>query len=181
MINYGVVYPQAILMFVITLLYSVVQPLIVIFGAIYFGVGYVVYKYKLLFGTMLPSFFVAFAFDLSCISLLQTLRISGSSLAHYLRPSHLGYHHLPPLHDWYFYSAAILYPFLSPGSTPCLHSCVQLLYSQVLLTFKQICCSLLCFRSAKGGGDRGCCKVEGRSPRYMESEPLKQKEVCSKR
>lgn len=50
MINYGVVYPQAILMFTITMLYSVVQPLIVIFGAVYFGVGYVVYKYKLLFG-----------------------------------------------------------------------------------------------------------------------------------
>lgn len=50
MINYGVVYPQAILIFVITLLYSVVQPLIVIFGAIYFGMAYVVYKYKLLFG-----------------------------------------------------------------------------------------------------------------------------------
>ncbi|KAE9392544.1 DUF221-domain-containing protein [Gymnopus androsaceus JB14] len=49
MINYGVVYPQAILMFTITMLYSVVQPLIVIFGAVYFGVGYVVYKYKLLF------------------------------------------------------------------------------------------------------------------------------------
>ncbi|KAI6121185.1 hypothetical protein F5141DRAFT_1088440 [Pisolithus sp. B1] len=49
MINYGVVYPQAILIFVITILYSVVQPLIVIFGAIYFGVGYLVYKYKLLF------------------------------------------------------------------------------------------------------------------------------------
>ncbi|KAJ3568493.1 hypothetical protein NP233_g5666 [Leucocoprinus birnbaumii] len=49
MINYGVVYPQAILMFVITMLYSVQQPLIVIFGAIYFGIGYVVYKYKLLF------------------------------------------------------------------------------------------------------------------------------------
>lgn len=55
MINYGVVYPQAILMFVITLLYSVVQPLIVIFGAIYFGVGYVVYKYKLLFGESKPE------------------------------------------------------------------------------------------------------------------------------
>ncbi|TEB19621.1 DUF221-domain-containing protein [Coprinellus micaceus] len=42
MINYGVVYPQAILMFR--------RPaLIVIFGAIYFGVAYVVYKYKLLF------------------------------------------------------------------------------------------------------------------------------------
>ncbi|KAI5996071.1 hypothetical protein EDC04DRAFT_2801083 [Pisolithus marmoratus] len=49
MINYGVVYPQAILIFVITILYSVVQPLIVVFGAIYFGVGYLVYKYKLLF------------------------------------------------------------------------------------------------------------------------------------
>ncbi|KAF5381794.1 hypothetical protein D9615_005509 [Tricholomella constricta] len=49
MINYGVVYPQAILMFVITLLYSVTQPLIVLFGAFYFGMGYVVYKYKLLF------------------------------------------------------------------------------------------------------------------------------------
>ncbi|KAL4080029.1 hypothetical protein V8B97DRAFT_1929520 [Scleroderma yunnanense] len=49
MINYGVVYPQAILIFVITILYSVVQPLIVVFGALYFGVGYLVYKYKLLF------------------------------------------------------------------------------------------------------------------------------------
>ncbi|TFY73230.1 hypothetical protein EWM64_g10782, partial [Hericium alpestre] len=49
MINYGVVYPQAILIFVITLLYSISQPLILIFGAIYFGVAYVVYKYKLLF------------------------------------------------------------------------------------------------------------------------------------
>ncbi|KIY44321.1 DUF221-domain-containing protein, partial [Fistulina hepatica ATCC 64428] len=49
MINYGAVYPQAILMFVITMLYSVTQPLIVIFGAMYFGIGYMVYKYKLLF------------------------------------------------------------------------------------------------------------------------------------
>ncbi|CAK5262174.1 unnamed protein product [Mycena citricolor] len=49
MINYGIVYPQSILMFVITMLYSVTQPLILIFGAIYFGVAYVVYKYKLLF------------------------------------------------------------------------------------------------------------------------------------
>ncbi|KAF7318019.1 hypothetical protein HMN09_00309200 [Mycena chlorophos] len=49
MINYGIVYPQSILMFVITMLYSVTQPLILIFGAIYFGNAYVVYKYKLLF------------------------------------------------------------------------------------------------------------------------------------
>ena len=57
MINYGVVYPQAILIFVITLLYSVIQPLIVIFGAVYFGVGYVVYKYKLLFGAYFQALF----------------------------------------------------------------------------------------------------------------------------
>ncbi|KAJ7715712.1 hypothetical protein DFH07DRAFT_361132 [Mycena maculata] len=49
MINYGIVYPQAILIFVITMLYSVTQPLILIFGAIYFGNAYIVYKYKLLF------------------------------------------------------------------------------------------------------------------------------------
>lgn len=58
MINYGVVYPQAILIFVITILYSVVQPLIVIFGAIYFGIAYVVYKYKLLFGALDTFVFV---------------------------------------------------------------------------------------------------------------------------
>ena len=50
MINYGVVYPQAILIFIITILYSVIQPIILFFGALYFGIGYLVYKYKLLFG-----------------------------------------------------------------------------------------------------------------------------------
>jgi hypothetical protein len=65
MINYGYVYPQAILVFVVTLLYSVVQPLILIFGAIYFGVAYLVYKYKLLFG--IPS-------SLSCLSSPLTRR-----------------------------------------------------------------------------------------------------------
>ena len=50
MINYGVVYPQAVLVFVVTILYSVIQPTILIFGALYFGIGYIVYKYKLLFG-----------------------------------------------------------------------------------------------------------------------------------
>ncbi|KZV93163.1 DUF221-domain-containing protein [Exidia glandulosa HHB12029] len=49
MVNYGAVYPQAILVFVITMLYSVIQPLILFFGAAYFGISYVVYKYKLLF------------------------------------------------------------------------------------------------------------------------------------
>lgn len=39
MLNYGWVYPQALLIFTITLVYSVVSPLILIFGAIYFGVA----------------------------------------------------------------------------------------------------------------------------------------------
>jgi hypothetical protein len=50
MINYGAVYPQSILVFIITLLYGVIQPLILIFGTIYFAMSYMVYKYKLLFG-----------------------------------------------------------------------------------------------------------------------------------
>ncbi|WVW78588.1 hypothetical protein I302_100544 [Kwoniella bestiolae CBS 10118] len=49
MLNYGWVYPQALLVFTITLVYSVMSPLILVFGAIYFGVAYLVYKYKLLF------------------------------------------------------------------------------------------------------------------------------------
>lgn len=72
MINYGVVYPQAILVFVITLLYSVIQPLILIFGAVYFGVAYVVYKYKLLFGKLTHLTFVT-TIKLSHYSLLQAL------------------------------------------------------------------------------------------------------------
>lgn len=54
MVNYGTIYPQAILIFVVTLVYSVIQPLIVFFGAAYFGIAYVVYKYKLLFGVPFP-------------------------------------------------------------------------------------------------------------------------------
>jgi hypothetical protein len=48
MLNYGWVYPQALLIFTITLVYSVVSPLILVFGAIYFGVScefrYCVYR-----------------------------------------------------------------------------------------------------------------------------------------
>ncbi|QRW07106.1 membrane protein [Ceratobasidium sp. AG-Ba] len=55
MINYGVVYPLAILVFVVTMIYSIIQPLILIFGAIYFGVAYLVYKYKLMFVFYKPA------------------------------------------------------------------------------------------------------------------------------
>lgn len=93
MLNYGTVYPQALLVFVITLIYSVVSPLILPFGAIYFGMGYLVYKYKLLFGATSsltwhesphcaadtpPSLFLD--------SVLQALRVSRSSLVNCLLP-----------------------------------------------------------------------------------------------
>lgn len=39
MLNYGWVYPQALLVFTITLVFSVVSPFILPFGALYFGVA----------------------------------------------------------------------------------------------------------------------------------------------
>lgn len=45
----GTVYPQALIVFTLCILYGVVSPIINLFGAIYFGIGYVVYKYKLMF------------------------------------------------------------------------------------------------------------------------------------
>ncbi|PKI83182.1 hypothetical protein MVES1_003242 [Malassezia vespertilionis] len=41
-------YPQALLIFTLSILYSIVSPLIVLFGALYFGVAYIVLKYELL-------------------------------------------------------------------------------------------------------------------------------------
>lgn len=48
-INLGRVYPQALLVFTIGLTYSVISPLILPFTTLYFGIAYLVYKYKLLF------------------------------------------------------------------------------------------------------------------------------------
>lgn len=38
-VNYGMIYPPAILVFIFTLTDSVISPLILIFGALYFTVG----------------------------------------------------------------------------------------------------------------------------------------------
>jgi hypothetical protein len=96
-------------MFTIIMLYSVVQPLIVIFGAIYFGVAYVVYKYKLLFGLSFSNCQSLFIIQRDR-SVLQTIRISRASLAHYIRPPHLGRHHLPRVYDWHLPSQTIIHP-----------------------------------------------------------------------
>ncbi|KAF9576342.1 hypothetical protein EC968_009316 [Mortierella alpina] len=45
----GVVYANSTLTFVIVLIYSCIKPLILVFGSVYFAVGYVVYKYQLLY------------------------------------------------------------------------------------------------------------------------------------
>ena len=73
MINYGAVYPQSILIFVIVMLYSVIQPLILFFGTLYFGIAYVVYKYKLLFGNFPRTKSLTFLSNLTYNSFLQTI------------------------------------------------------------------------------------------------------------
>ncbi|KAH9822129.1 hypothetical protein DFH28DRAFT_947640 [Melampsora americana] len=46
--NLGTIYPQALLAFNICIAYSVITPVILIFGCLYFGMGYLVYKYKII-------------------------------------------------------------------------------------------------------------------------------------
>lgn len=48
-INYGILYPINVLVFIITVCYSVLAPLITIPATLYFAMGWLVYKYQLLF------------------------------------------------------------------------------------------------------------------------------------
>ncbi|KAF9196968.1 hypothetical protein BGZ50_004555 [Haplosporangium sp. Z 11] len=54
-LHYGVVYSNATLVFVIILLYSCIKPMILIFGVIYFALGYLVFKYQLLYVYFHPN------------------------------------------------------------------------------------------------------------------------------
>ncbi|KAG0341801.1 hypothetical protein BG000_007984 [Podila horticola] len=54
-LKYGVVYSNATLMFVIVLIYSCIQPLILVFGVAYFAMGSLVYKYQLLYVFFHPN------------------------------------------------------------------------------------------------------------------------------
>ncbi|GAA5944356.1 uncharacterized protein JCM15063_006571 [Sporobolomyces koalae] len=49
MVNLGVVYPQALLIWTLGLTYSVIMPAILPFTTMYFGLAYLVYKYRFLF------------------------------------------------------------------------------------------------------------------------------------
>jgi len=45
----GTAYPQALIIFTMAVLYSIVSPIITVFGCLFFGVSYIVNKYKILF------------------------------------------------------------------------------------------------------------------------------------
>jgi len=53
--RFGMFLPQPILVLILCLSYSVMKPLILIAGLVYFCIGYFVYKYQLLYGTSLIS------------------------------------------------------------------------------------------------------------------------------
>jgi hypothetical protein len=113
-VNYGVVYPQSILIFVITLLYSVSQPLILLFGALYFGVAYVVYKYRLLFGAFIkfvPSHL------LMPHSILQTIRVARSGVAYHIYALDMGRSDFSYLYDWKFHLEAFIHPIIACRAT----------------------------------------------------------------
>ncbi|KAF9928899.1 hypothetical protein FBU30_002041 [Linnemannia zychae] len=54
-LHYGVVYSNATLVFVVILIYSCIKPMILVFGVIYFAVGYLVFKYQLLYVYFHPN------------------------------------------------------------------------------------------------------------------------------
>jgi len=153
MINYGVVYPQAILIFVMTLLYSVVQPLIVIFGAIYFGVAYVVYKYKLLFGKWYRFTLKRILLD-SPSSILQALRITGPSMGYNLYAADLGCHYVPGIHDRDIRAQEGFHHFLVGDTTHYWDGPVVVVHYQDLRPAKRA--RQLEFR-VRGGERRGDC------------------------
>ncbi|KAF9978906.1 hypothetical protein BGZ73_008411 [Actinomortierella ambigua] len=54
-LKYGVVYANTLLVFIIILIYSTIKPIILIFGVIYFLIGYVALKYELLYVFFHPN------------------------------------------------------------------------------------------------------------------------------
>ena len=53
--NFGFFLPQPILVFIICMCYSIISPWIVLIGAIYFIIGFIVFKYQLLYSMGHPS------------------------------------------------------------------------------------------------------------------------------
>ena len=138
MINYGIVYPQAILVFVITLLYSVIQPLILVFGAVYFGVAYVVYKYKLLFGKQNQLREPATdLINFNC-SILQAVRITRPGMADHLPSPHLGCPHFHHLHERHVHCEEVVRPGHASCTSPRWHLALVVLHRQAVPAAEQV-------------------------------------------
>lgn len=54
-LNYGVILPTPLLMFMIMLMYSVISIKILVFGSIYFAIGYCVFKYQFIYSMVHPQ------------------------------------------------------------------------------------------------------------------------------
>lgn len=101
------VYPQAILIFCITIIYSVISPLILVFGALYFGIGCESHFERRKQGNgqtveltiiFLPPFPIRPRLQAKTpLRLLQALRISRSGLAYHLLSLASRSRHVSPL------------------------------------------------------------------------------------
>ena len=102
MVNLGVVYPQALLIWTLGLTYSVIMPVILPFTTIYFGLAYLVYKYRFLFvfckSLLLASSLLRVVLILEEWLNRSSLRISRTSLANRFQPSRTRFTHFPTLH-----------------------------------------------------------------------------------
>ena len=96
-ISLGTVYPQALLIFLMCLTYSVISPLILLFGTIYFGMGYLVYKVRATINYVWTRLRRGFTVQ-AALCLLPALRIERTSLAALLCSHVLGSHHVRQCH-----------------------------------------------------------------------------------
>lgn len=62
MYNFGWGYPIPVFIFVVVLVYSIISPLILVFGVIYFAMSYLVCKYQLTYGKHIHKYVFFFFF-----------------------------------------------------------------------------------------------------------------------
>lgn len=75
------------------LTYSVISPLILLFGTIYFGMGYLVYKVRAMINYVWTRLRRGFTVQ-AAVCLLPAIRVKGTGLAALLRSHVLGSHHV---------------------------------------------------------------------------------------
>jgi hypothetical protein len=145
MLNYGWVYPQALLVFTLTLVYSVVSPLILVFGAIYFGVaceyadGVVwVRLIAQIWCTSTSSCSVRDVQGFADGSLLQAIRVQWRSLGNHLLPPALRSPHLPGVHGGSALAQGIVLALCCASSFDIVYPVVELWSLQGLWTAQHV-------------------------------------------